>query len=97
MHTGDPSKWSGALWIVRHAESAGNLAHDLAERSGDPRIAIPTRDVDVPLSALGERQAEALGRWFGEPPEADCPTALLSSPYRRAFETSRRLLDAAGS
>ena len=96
MHDADKRKWPDTLWIVRHAESAGNVARDFAESTGDPRIRLTTRDVDVPLSSLGERQAEAVGHWFGGLPDSERPTILLTSPYVRALETSRRLTEASG-
>ncbi|MEP6802238.1 MAG: histidine phosphatase family protein [Acidobacteriota bacterium] len=96
MHDADNRKWPDTLWLVRHAESAGNVARNLAESTGDPRIRLTTRDVDVPLSALGERQADAVGRWFGGLPESERPTILLTSPYLRALETSKRLTEASG-
>ncbi len=96
MKKSDEQKWPDTLWIVRHAESAGNVARDLAESIGDPHIRLKTRDVDVPLSPLGERQADAVGRWFGALPEPVRPNILFSSPYVRALETSRRLSDASG-
>jgi broad specificity phosphatase PhoE len=89
-------KWPDVLWIVRHGESAGNVARDEAELAGHPVINIPMRDVDVPLSALGERQAGALGRWFaGLSPDAQ-PTIVLASPYLRARETARLAIATAG-
>ena len=84
------------LWIVRHAESAGNVARVRAESLGEREIRLGVRDVDVPLSGLGLRQADAVGRWFASLPEALRPTALISSPYRRAAETGARLLASAG-
>lgn len=89
-------KWPQTLWIVRHGQSAGNVARDKAEAAGLPLIDIATRDVDVPLSALGEQQAHALGLWFGRMPASQRPTALLFSPYMRAHATARCVLDAAG-
>ncbi len=88
--------WPECLWIVRHGESAGNVARVEAEAAGLAEIALETRDVDVPLSALGEQQAAALGRWFGALPEAERPTVALASPYLRACATATKLLDAAG-
>ena len=61
-------RWPERLWIVRHGESAGNVARDAADAAGPAVIDIAERDVDVPLVALGEEQADALGRWFAELP-----------------------------
>jgi len=92
----DEQKWPNVLWIVRHGESAGNVARDKAEAAGLPLIDIQTRDVDVPLSPLGERQAAALGRWYARLSPEEQPTVVLSSPYLRARETSRLALEAGG-
>jgi len=81
-------RWPNKLWIVRHGESAGNVARDVAHASGEAVIDIDTRDVDVPLSRLGERQAEALGRWFASMPTEGRPNVVLSSPYLRAQRTA---------
>ncbi len=86
--------WPSRLWVVRHGQSAGNVARDHAESSGLHRIDIAHRDIDTPLSSLGERQSRALGHWFSlleEPPQV-----ILCSPYIRARETARLLLDAWG-
>jgi broad specificity phosphatase PhoE len=84
------------LWIARHGQSAGNVAHKAAVSAGLGMIDIPTRDVDVPLSALGEDQARALGRWFSGLPERERPEVLLSSPYLRARQTARTICEAGG-
>jgi broad specificity phosphatase PhoE len=84
-------KWPQTLWIVRHGQSAGNVARDAAEAAGNSRIDIAHRDMDTPLSALGERQADALARWFGRMPQAGRPTVILYSPYARARDTARRI------
>jgi 2,3-bisphosphoglycerate-dependent phosphoglycerate mutase len=87
--------WPTHLWLVRHGESAGNVARDAAERAGLPMIQIAERDVDVPLSELGERQSRALGRWFGALPEAERPNVVFNSPYVRAMQTADRIIEAA--
>src|SRR2546423_6023228 len=51
--------------------------------------------MDVPLSPLGERQAAAVGHWFGELPPDEQPNVVLCSPYVRAMQTAHRLLAAA--
>jgi broad specificity phosphatase PhoE len=82
------------LWIVRHGQSAGNVASDAAEAQGLQSIDIATRDIDVPLSDLGRRQAQSLGRWFGKMEARDRPEVVLCSPYIRAHDTALRLLEA---
>jgi broad specificity phosphatase PhoE len=82
------------LWVVRHGESAGNVARDRAEAERLDRIELAHRDVDVPLSEGGEAQAQALGRWLAGLPEP--PTALWTSPYVRAEQTAHIALQAAG-
>lgn len=84
------------LWVVRHGESAGNLALNAAETQGAHLVEVSARDADVPLSPLGERQAAALGRFFAARPEPEVPTLVVSSPYRRAHDTARIFLSAGG-
>ncbi len=84
------------LWVVRHGESAGNVARDLAESEGLHTIDVVGRDIDVPLSSLGERQSRALGRWFGGLGAEQQPTVVLTSPYRRARQTAELLLEGGG-
>ncbi len=86
-------KWPQTLWLVRHGQSAGNVARDAAEAAGHKVIDIALRDVDVPLSPLGVRQAEALGAWFASLPPDERPDVVLSSPYVRAKETARIVVE----
>jgi broad specificity phosphatase PhoE len=88
--------WPQTLWVARHGQSAGNVARDAAEAAGLPLIDVQFRDIDTPLSDLGMEQATALGRWFGEMPRAERPEVVLCSPYVRARETARLLMEAAG-
>lgn len=88
--------WPDLLYIVRHGESAGNVARDAAMEAGEPVIDIDLRDVDVPLSALGQRQAEALGRWFGALPARERPNIVLTSPYLRSRHTAGLIVKTAG-
>ncbi|WP_430252053.1 histidine phosphatase family protein [Neorhizobium sp. DAR64860/K0K1] len=78
--------WPKRIWIVRHGESAGNVARDAADLAGYTRIEIADRDVDVPLSPLGQQQSEALGAWFAALPEQ--PDVIVASPYKRALSTA---------
>lgn len=88
--------WPSGLFLVRHGESAGNVASDAAHEAGLPVIDIAIRDMDVPLSPRGERQAVALGRWIGELPADERPHVVYASPYVRARTTAEIALDAAG-
>ena len=89
-------RWPEKLWIVRHGQSAGNVARDAADAAGLAAIDLKIRDVDVPLSDLGLEQAGALGRWFAGLPEAERPEVLLSSPYVRARQTAKAICEAGG-
>ncbi|WP_333572855.1 histidine phosphatase family protein [Sphingomonas sp.] len=91
------SRWPSRLWLIRHGQSAGNVARDAAHAAGAERIALEHRDVDVPLSALGERQAAALGRWFAAGDGNGRPAVILCSPYARAHATARLLREAGGA
>jgi broad specificity phosphatase PhoE len=88
--------WPELLYIVRHGESAGNVAREAATVAGDRTIDIDTRDVDVPLSRLGIQQAEALGRWFATLPASSTPNIILTSPYLRARHTAEIVAESAG-
>jgi broad specificity phosphatase PhoE len=81
--------------MVRHGESAGNVAREFAEANGHPFIDIAQRDMDVPLSELGERQARAVGLWLASLGRR-APSVVLSSPYVRAERTASIALASAG-
>src|SRR4051812_35669576 len=88
------ARWPASLTLVRHGESAGNVARDAAEANGDAVIDIALRDMDVPLSERGETQAEALSLWLvrsGHP----MPGVILTSPYVRAARTAEIIRDRA--
>ena len=88
--------WPSVLSILRHGESAGNVADRLAHESGAEMVEVEGRDMDVPLSKLGMDQARAFGRWLGRQPEADLPESVICSPYVRTVETARLALEEAG-
>ena len=88
--------WPEQIWIVRHGESAGNVARNAALAAGVGRIEIAERDVDVPLSPLGERQSKAVGHWFSRKPAHERPEIVLTSPYRRARRTAELIQEACG-
>ena len=88
--------WPDLLYVVRHGESAGNVARDAAMQAGEPMIDIDIRDIDVPLSELGQRQSIALGRWFGALPPEQRPNIVLTSPYLRARHSAGLVVKTAG-
>lgn len=88
------SSQPATLWLVRHGESAANVARDAAFAAGAEEAAIVGRDPDVPLSPLGVRQATALGHWFASQPAAERPTVVIASPYQRAHATAEHVVRA---
>ena len=86
--------WPERLWLVRHGQSQGNVARDAADQAGAHEIDIDVRDVDVPLSGLGLKQAEAAGRYFAALPPGERPEIILSSPYVRARQTAELICKA---
>ncbi|MYN05408.1 histidine phosphatase family protein [Pseudoduganella sp. DS3] len=89
-------KWPQHIWLVRHGQSAGNVARDVATEANELLIDIAERDVDVPLSALGLRQADALAQWFAAMPPGRQPNVVLYSPYLRARATAQAVLQCLG-
>ena len=88
--------WPQVLWVARHGQSAGNVARDAAEAAGHAWIDVEFRDIDTPLSELGVQQSLALGQWFGRMPAKERPQVVLCSPYVRARDTARLLMEQAG-
>ena len=86
--------WPEYLWIVRHGQSAGNVAADEADAAGSARINLDMRDVDVPLSELGHEQAAALADWFAKLKEG--PQVILNSPFLRACQTAQSIAERLG-
>jgi len=72
------------------------VARDAAEAAGLAMIDVAHRDMDVPLSQLGEHQARTLGEWISRQPDHVRPTHTIASPYVRAQETARLALLASG-
>lgn len=88
--------WPQALWFVRHGESRGNVANDAAREARALRLDIDVNDSSVELTDRGIDQAVAFGRWIGELAADRVPTQVVVSPYVRARETARLILETAG-
>jgi broad specificity phosphatase PhoE len=84
------------LWVVRHGESAGNVAREAALNAGHTRIEVKERDVDVPLSERGKLQSKALGKWFASQEQSSQPEVVVCSPYLRAQMTGELIRRAGG-
>jgi len=90
-------RWPLWLWLVRHGQSAGNVAHERAYEAAADRIFIEAeRDVDVPLSDRGWEQARAAGAYFSALDIAERPNVVLTSPYLRARVTADAIVQAGG-
>lgn len=87
------ARWPERILIVRHGQSAGNVAAEAAQLAGHLTIDLDLRDTDIALSELGERQAAALGDWIASLPANEQPTVLLVSPYKRALQTAAIALE----
>ncbi len=59
--------------LVRHGQSEGNVAAERAQAERRDRIEVPARDPDVVLSEVGQRQADAVGRWLTALPPDEQP------------------------
>jgi broad specificity phosphatase PhoE len=75
-------EWVG---VLRHGESTGNVAREVAETAGADVIDLAERDADVPLTGPGRDQAAAAGEFLaGRPPDV-----VVTSTYRRAWDTAK--------
>ena len=84
------------LILIRHGQSASNVAFPKADAAGLTESGLTGRDADVELTDLGRAQAEAVGRWLAKLPDAERPQVVITSPYVRARETWRIAADASG-
>ncbi len=91
------NRWPSRLWIVRHGESAGNIAFEAAYASGAARIDVKERNMEVALSDLGHEQARVLGEAFAAQPAEMRPQVILTSTYLRAQQTAAAFVAAGGA
>jgi probable phosphoglycerate mutase len=84
------------LVLIRHGQSAANVAFPQADAAGLVESGLTGRDTDVELTELGRTQAEAIGRWLATLPAGERPEVVITSPYLRARETWRIAAEASG-
>ncbi|MET0416488.1 MAG: histidine phosphatase family protein [Actinoplanes sp.] len=84
------------LILVRHGQSLANVAFPAADAEGLLEAEVSGRDAEVPLTPLGEEQAEAVGGWLATLPPEELPQVVITSPYLRARETWRTAAAASG-
>ena len=88
-------KWPQTLWIVRHGQSAGNVARDAAELGGlrdDRHRRSRRRRAALAARRAAGRRARRLVRRRCRAEQR--PEVVLSSPYVRARQTADRVLAA---
>jgi 2,3-bisphosphoglycerate-dependent phosphoglycerate mutase len=84
-------KWPDCVVIVRHGESARNLARSEAKTIGKGTFGTGLRDVDTPLTPRGSFQAKDTGQYLSDHFVFD---AVFSSPYTRTVQTTEGILAA---
>ncbi|MFI7543325.1 histidine phosphatase family protein [Actinoplanes sp. NPDC049599] len=77
------------LILIRHGQSAANVAFPRADAQGLLESGLSGRDTDVELTGLGLEQARAVGRWLAGLPGGALPEVVITSPYLRARDTWR--------
>ena len=86
-------KWPKRIVIVRHGYSQMNEAHDIANLLSEDKQPVDllgnTRDMDVPLTKEGHRQASETGKLLAKEHAFDI---AFSSPYKRCVDTLRYIL-----
>lgn len=84
------------LTLVRHGQSASNVAFPEADAQGLLESGLAGTDSDVELTDIGRTQAAAVGRWLAELPVEHRPEVVVTSPYLRARETWRVAAETSG-
>lgn len=78
-------KWPSHLVVLRHGESARNVAKDIAKAAGRHSFDLGLRDLETPLTKRGHEQARDAGRYLSCRYKFD---VIYSSPYHRTRQTA---------
>ena len=84
-------KWPSSLVVLRHGESARNVAKDIAKAAGKHSFDLGLRDLETPLTKHGHEQARKTGRYLSSRYDFD---VIYSSPYHRAQQTAEDITSA---
>ncbi|WP_067498491.1 histidine phosphatase family protein [Actinoplanes sp. TFC3] len=84
------------LILIRHGQSASNVAFPRADAAGLADSGLTGRDTDVELTEVGVEQAQAVGQWLAGLPTDLIPQVVITSPYLRARETWRIAAETSG-
>jgi broad specificity phosphatase PhoE len=79
-------KWPAHLVLVRHAQSERNVWKEVATSRGDFVYGGNVRDIDVPLTPIGEKQAIVTGHKLAQKFRFD---QVFVSPFTRTMQTAR--------
>ncbi|MFI5395324.1 MAG: histidine phosphatase family protein [Candidatus Binatia bacterium] len=91
----EEQKWVSNLVLVRHGESTRNLAKAKAEAEKSETYGHDERDMDVTLTARGQRQAKETGERLPQHLGFAFDRAF-ASPYRRTVQTAELVLASQG-
>ncbi len=83
-------KWPANLLIVRHAESQRNIWKEIATARGELVYGGKLRDMDVPLTTTGEKQAVITGQGLAVEFKFD---RAFVSPFTRTVQTARLMIE----
>jgi len=88
-------KWPSNLVLVRHGETLINMERNRLKKKPTKELIIktPCRDMDIPLTKQGIKQARAAGKILKKYPKFDIS---LVSPYVRAKQTANIIIKELG-
>jgi len=91
----EEQRWPSSLVLVRHGETSLNLIKERLKKkpTKDLIIKTPCRDMDLPLTKKGIKQAKSAGRLLKKYPKFD---VIITSPYTRTKQTADEIIKELG-
>ena len=92
---GKEQKWATNVVLVRHGESVANIERDRLKKGATKEmfLKMPCRDMDIPLTEKGIKQAKSAGKLLKNYPKFD---VAIISPYVRAKQTAEIIIKEMG-